>query len=730
MKGAEPLPVTFSIPRPSGPPGPVDLAVGPEQLVLPLNTFGLIFTPDDHISYLKYQDGSMRAFWACGTTTGAGQTVAMVTTNLAEFTPLVSNGTVARSVFSPDTPGSEKFDSDYSGPGSVFLAANGRDLMMVYHAENHLFAGVHTGGFPFYCAIGLARSTDGGRSWSREGQIISGSQPHPTGPALRNAQGAGNPCLIAFDGYLYVFYADIVFNAGGDLIHVARAPISTDGRPGTWQKWYNGAFVEPGLGGRSSAVQRHVPPANVTTYTGHPSVSYNSYLKRFLLVFQSSVGIHYSTSTDLVNWTVEGLLFAKSNDAAETFFAYPSFLSPDEPSDQLTGQTGYIYYAKNAPGNTRHVMHRRAFNLGGRIAAQQAPLSISEHPVAQSLRVGGEARLKVVATGTPPLSYQWLKDGVPVSGAISPELRVQNAQGIDSGSYQVVVTDILGRTVTSSSAALTVATSRLVNLSIRTSAGSGEEALFTGFVIGGSGNKVILARGIGPTLATFGVSGAMSNPALFLFDGSGSPVLSPAGQQISNGGWGGLTVYSEAFARVGAFPLPLTSRDAAFVFGIPPGSYSTRITPLTGSAGVVLSEIYDADATPTGTRFINLSARARAGSGGDILIAGFSIAGSGPASLLIRAVGPTLRSFGVNGTLDDPRLSLFDSEAKLVAVNDDWGGGERLTTTFSRVGAFGLPANSKDAGLAVELPPGSYTVQVSGTGSASGYVLIEVYEVP
>ncbi len=45
------------------------------------------------------------------------------------------------------------------------------------------------------------------------------------------------------------------------------------------------------------------------------------------------------------------------------------------------------------------------------------------------------------------------------------------------------------------------------------------------------------------------------------------------------------------------------------------------------------------------------------------------------------------------------------------------------------VGAFGLKDGSRDAVLLLDLPPGSYTVQVAGVADATGVALVEVYEV-
>ena len=78
--------------------------------------------------------------------------------------------------------------------------------------------------------------------------------------------------------------------------------------------------------------------------------------------------------------------------------------------------------------------------------------------------------------------------------------------------------------------------------------------------------------------------------------------------------------------------------------------------------------------------------------------------------------------------MGDPQLALFTGTTQM-AANDNWGGSSALTAAFSRVGAFALPAASRDAALVIELQPGNYTVQVGGSGG-TGIALIEVYEVP
>ena len=121
--------------------------------------------------------------------------------------------------------------------------------------------------------------------------------------------------------------------------------------------------------------------------------------------------------------------------------------------------------------------------------------------------------------------------------------------------------------------------------------------------------------------------------------------------------------------------------------------------------------------------------RSSAGTGDNILIAGFVVTGNSPKTLLIRAIGPTLTNYGVSGVLTDPKLELYAGNTK-IGENDNWGGATVLSNAFSATQAFPLPANSKDAALLVTLQPGVYSAQVSGVGGTTGVALVEVYEMP
>lgn len=133
-------------------------------------------------------------------------------------------------------------------------------------------------------------------------------------------------------------------------------------------------------------------------------------------------------------------------------------------------------------------------------------------------------------------------------------------------------------------------------------------------------------------------------------------------------------------------------------------------------------------AAPEGDRLLNLSSQAWVGDGSDVLIAGFAISAGPDKDVLIRAIGPTLGGFGVNGTLVNPTLEIVDSQHNLIASNERWS--PDLASTFDTLGAFEPNAGSNDAALIARLAPGTYTALVrTAPGTAYGTALVEVYDV-
>ncbi|MBI5767558.1 MAG: immunoglobulin domain-containing protein [Verrucomicrobia bacterium] len=373
---------------------------------------------------------------------------------------------------------------------------------------------------------------------------------------------------------------------------------------------------------------------------------------------------------------------------------------------------------------------------GGTGGGTTAP-SITTQPAAQTAGVGGSVTFSVAASGTGN-TYQWLLNGNAVAGATNAAYTIAAVTTASAGSYSVRVTNN-GVSTTSNAATLTVtggatgggsAGAYLSNLSIRTAAGSGAQTLIVGLNIGGagtSGTKNVLIRGIGPALAGFGVSGTLADPRLEAFSGQTSIA--------TNDNWDTTQTPLATQTGVGAFALTPGSKDAALIgANIPSGSYSVQITGNGGATGIALAEIYDltpsSSFTATTPRLANISARAQVGTGGDILITGFNLSGTGTRRLLIRGIGPTLDAFGVSGTLADPKLEVYNAANTLVASNDNWDATATPNATQTAAGGFALTAGSRDAAVIVTLAPGTYTAQVSGVGGTTGVGLVEIYELP
>ena len=407
----------------------------------------------------------------------------------------------------------------------------------------------------------------------------------------------------------------------------------------------------------------------------------------------------------------------------------------------LDPRTGLLSGTPAAPG--RRALVITAANAAGAAAtvvdlvvtaATTAPV-FTLQPRSVRTTLGANVTLVAAATGFPKPTYTWLCRGQDFCNTTEPVLELTNITAAYVGDFTCVATNAAG-SATSTPATLSLEFSGLVNLSARASVGTGANVVIPGITIRGTTPKTLLIRAVGPTLGAFGLAGTLANPVVSIFDAAGQKLL-------VNDDWAQLPDPAAVIAASlvqNAFPLAPGSRDAATLVTLPPGGYTIQVAGVgtgTAASGVALVEVYEADATPS--TLFNLSCRARVGTGGDILIAGFVITGTAPRRLLIRGIGPTLGSLGVTGTLADPKLEVIPQGASTpLATNDNWSAAlppsaataAELTAAFGSVGAFALGAGSRDAALIVSLPPGSYTAQVSGVNNTTGVALIEVYDLP
>lgn len=268
----------------------------------------------------------------------------------------------------------------------------------------------------------------------------------------------------------------------------------------------------------------------------------------------------------------------------------------------------------------------------------------------------------------------------------------------------------------------------LINLSTIAQAG-GNSNLIAGFVVQGSAAKRFLIRGVGPSLTSLGVPGALPDPAISL--------VSAAVEVAANDNWSSTDANFLAVLNATngvAFPLGTGEKDAALVATLAPGNFTAVVKATDAKPGLALVEVYDLAVTAPTARLINISTRAQSGSGASVLSAGFVIGGQGTLRVLLRAIGPGLLQFpGVSGVLAQPAMRVYDANQKQIGGNAGWSSGgltEDLAAAARMTGAFALPPRSADSVTVMTLTPGSYTIQVAGAEGATGEALVEVYVMP
>jgi outer membrane protein assembly factor BamB len=273
---------------------------------------------------------------------------------------------------------------------------------------------------------------------------------------------------------------------------------------------------------------------------------------------------------------------------------------------------------------------------------------------------------------------------------------------------------------------------RLINLTARGVVGPGH-ALIGGFAVKGTGRKQVLVRAIGPTLQSFGVPNPLPDPKVTVHFGD---VFTYPNDNWSEGVDAG--EIEKVSPIVGAFPLPVLSKDSALLFE--PSSFlsfkvdfTQVVESVDGRSGIALFELYDSNQANIDCRLVNLSSRAQVGTGDNILIAGLFVAGSGKQRVLVRAVGPGLTQYGVTGVLQRPVITLFNADGVQLASNTGWttDGWKGDLVVASRIaGAFPLTDNSTDSAMILTLSQGAYTFLVTGVGGTTGEALVEVYALP
>jgi len=253
--------------------------------------------------------------------------------------------------------------------------------------------------------------------------------------------------------------------------------------------------------------------------------------------------------------------------------------------------------------------------------------------------------------------------------------------------------------------------SQLLNIATRLKVLNGDNVLIGGFIITGTAPKRVIILGIGPSLAQF-FSGTLSNPTLELHQGD--TLLQ------TNDDW-----KTDHQAEVEATGLaPTNDLESAIVRTLEPGSYTAILRGNDGASGIGVVQAYDLNQAAN-SKFGNIATRGFVDSGDNAMFGGFII---GPtngesATVVVRAIGPSLTNFGVNGALPDPTIELHDGNGAIIAFNDNWADDANQGSIPQSL----KPGDPHESALYRVLSPGDYTAIMRGTGNSTGIGLVEVY---
>jgi hypothetical protein len=252
-----------------------------------------------------------------------------------------------------------------------------------------------------------------------------------------------------------------------------------------------------------------------------------------------------------------------------------------------------------------------------------------------------------------------------------------------------------------------------LNLSTRGLVGTGDNVLIGGFIVSGTQPKTMVLRALGPSLSNFGVPNVLADPVLSVYDSSGALIA-------TNDDWQSdpnqLIVQANGLA-------PTNPSESATAPTLSPGAYTVIVRGKNASTGIGLVEAYDIS-TPANAKFVNMSTRGFVGTEDNVLISGFIVGDVDNATVVVRAIGPSLAAYGVSGVLSDPTLTIYDSSGSAIASNANW----LDNINWIDVQKNGLsPMDQRESALVLHLPAGSYTAIVSGANGATGIALAEVY---
>ncbi len=172
--------------------------------------------------------------------------------------------------------------------------------------------------------------------------------------------------------------------------------------------------------------------------------------------------------------------------------------------------------------------------------------------------------------------------------------------------------------------------------------------------------------------------------------------------------------------------ITLRSRDVTDLVVDRDGKYLFVSVPVSGQYTTPNVHVYSLAPASQRSYPLNLSTRGRVNTGDDVLITGFIIRGGASKRIGLRGLGPSLRSRGIAGVVDDPTLDLLNSDGVRINFNDDCSGDPSIFDIFN---AGLMPGSIYEAAFIRTVPGGNYTAIVRKKfNSSAGVALLELYD--
>ena len=267
------------------------------------------------------------------------------------------------------------------------------------------------------------------------------------------------------------------------------------------------------------------------------------------------------------------------------------------------------------------------------------------------------------------------------------------------------------------------------NISTRLAVGTNDNVLIGGFIVTGNASKKVIVRAIGPELGAppYNIPNALADPTLELHDHTGAVIA-------SNDNWMNASNKQEI---INSGHAPSNDLESAMIVTLAPnngdpasltGHYTAIVRGKNGTTGNALVEVDDLGTASldvsSNAQLGNISTRGLVQTGDNVMIGGFIVQGDMPATVIVRAIGPSLTQYNVPNALQDPTLELHDHTGAVIKSNDNWmndPGAAQIQTNHL------APGDPREAATIVTLQPGNYTVIVRGKNNTTGIALVEGY---